>query len=362
MRTQHFGKMPFSAPVQLYEIENKNGMILSVINYGARIVGLKVPSLSGKMVDVVCGFKTLEDYQKDEFYFGAIVGRVGGRIFPTSVMIGNRGYNLTNNHGDSQLHGGVNGFDKALWRVDPIEEKDGVEGVVMRHVSPAGTEGYPSEMLVEVEYRLTNSNELIIKIKATSEDTTIASIPNHAYFNLGGPAESSVNDHVISIAAESYLPVNEHIVPTGEIKSVKDTVYDFRKPRRLGDAIPTTPKDGFGYDDYFCLSTVPTTTPKHAANVYCPKTGINMEILTTQPGILMYTGNYLHKAVIGKYDEVLDRHAAVCLETQGYPNAVNTPAFPSVEIRPGMPYDHTTIWKFSKVKHKHNSITDQPKA
>ncbi|XP_055337565.1 galactose mutarotase-like [Paramacrobiotus metropolitanus] len=350
MRTQTFGKMSFAQAVHMFEIENKHGAVLTVIDYGARIVGLKVPAANDTFVDVVCGFKSLEDYLKDDLYFGALVGRVAGRTAPATVNIDGRTCNLVANDGNNHLHGGLNGFDKVVWRAEPIEEENGVSGIRFRHNSPSGTEGYPGELVCEVEYRLTNENEVIIKIKCLAEEATIVSIPNHAYFNLGGKDEPNIYEHIVSIAAESYLPVNENSIPTGEIVPVQGTIYDFRKGRRLGDAIPTTPDNG--YDHYFCLSDVPRTTPAHAATISHPKTGISMEILTTQPGVLMYTGNYLHKDVVGKYGEILDRHSAICFETQNYPNAINTPGFPSPIVKSGQTYLHTTIWKFTKSKHK----------
>ncbi|OWA50659.1 Aldose 1-epimerase [Hypsibius exemplaris] len=348
--------MAFSQPIQLYEIENQHGAVLSIINYGARIIGLKVPSLQGGLVDVVCGLKSLEDYEKDDLYFGAIVGRCAGRIAPPLVTIDGKSHHLTANSGDVHLHGGLNGFDKAIWKVDPIEGEKGVEGVRLRHVSPAGTEGYPGELVTEVEYRLTNDNEVIVRIKATCQEATIVNLPQHSYFNLGGSEERDIYDHVVTISSETYLPMGANSVPTGEILPVKNTVFDFQTPQNLGAAIRLTSDDGF--DNYWCLTTTPHHTPKNAVNVYHPKTGINMEVLTTQPGVLMYTGNYLHKAVIGKYNNVLDRHSALCFETQGYPNAINVPTFPSVIVRPGLPYDHTTIWRFSKVKHKNHTVNE----
>ncbi|OWA54099.1 Aldose 1-epimerase [Hypsibius exemplaris] len=346
MRTKVFGKTASShETIQLYEIENKHGMVLSVINYGARIIGLKVPSRHGELIDVVCGFKSLELYEKDDGYFGAIVGRCACRVSPPSVMIDGNRYNLTENSGDVHFHGGFNGFDKAVWDVSAIEGETGVYGVRLHHISPAGTEGYPGELVTIVEYRLTDQDEVVVKIKATCGEATIVNIPQHSYFNLGGPKEPTIYDHVVSITADSYLAMGKNLVPTGEIVSVKDTVFDLRKPQILGEAIHSTPDDG--YDNYWCLTPSPLHVPTLAVNLYHPKTGVNMEVLTTQPGVLMYTGNYLNKSVIGKYGEVLDRHSAMCLETLGYLNAINEPTFPCVIIRPGEPYHHTTIWRFS---------------
>ncbi|OQV24537.1 Aldose 1-epimerase [Hypsibius exemplaris] len=347
LKTRIFGHAAFSQPVQLYQLTNKHGMELSVISFGARIIGLKVPGLNGQMVDVVRGFKKFEDYQTDEFYFGAIVGRVAGRIHPSTVKIAGKAVHLVPNTQNVHHNGGKNGFDTAIWTVQPIEEDDrnGVSGIKFRYVSPDGSEGYPGELVTEVEYRLTNRNELKIRITAVTEATTLLSIPCHAYFNLGGPKEANIYDHRLTVNAEEFTPLDGDMIPTGEITPVEGTPYDFRRAGRIGDMIGRLPTEG--YDHNWCIASGPGGEPVSAAHLYCPSSGIGMEVLTTQPGLTVYTGNFLSKSLIGANGEVMDKHSAVCLETQNYPNAPNVERFPSAVLTPGQTYDHTTLFRFS---------------
>ncbi|XP_055337722.1 galactose mutarotase-like isoform X2 [Paramacrobiotus metropolitanus] len=316
-----FGQLNFSQNVHQYTIRNSRGSQMSLIDYGARIVGLKVLAANGMFVDVVRGFRALQDYVNDDQHVGTLMRRVAGKIEPMKV------YDAVQ---------GLIGFDKVIWHAELIEDSYGV-GVRFRHGSLSSTEG------CVVEYRLNNEDEVIINIRYLAEEMTIASTSNHAYLNLGGQDEQNIYDHVVSIAAQSYLLINDSPIPTGIIVPV-EKFCDFREGRRLGDVIPATPDKG--YDNYFCLPDVPRTAPTHAAKIFHPKTGISMEILTTQPGVLMYTGNYLS----GKCGEILDRHSALCFETQNYPNAINTLGFHSPVVHADQTPLHTTIWKFTKQK------------
>ena len=334
--------------VDLYTLTNENGMEVAITNYGGIVVSLKVPDKNGNIEDVTLGFDSLPGYlQQGVPYFGAIIGRYGNRIANAKFVLDGKEYQLAKNDGPNTLHGGVKGFDKVLW--DGREFKNGdIVGVKLKYLSKDMEEGYPGNLSTNVTYTLTNDNELVIDYQASTDKVTIVNLTNHAYFNLSGDLGEKILDHVVMINADTYLPVTNTLIPTGELKSVKGTPFDFTEPTVIGkriDADDQQIKYGLGYDHCWVINGKPGEM-RLAATVHEPESGRYMEVSTTEPGIQFYTGNFLDSSLKGK-GETYQHRTGFCLETQHFPDAPNQPNFPSVELAPGETYSTSSIYKFS---------------
>ncbi len=342
-----FGKTADGTAVDLYLLTNTKGMKAKIISYGGIITELHVPDRAGKFEDVVLGFDELKSYLAGHPFFGCITGRYANRIAKGKFTLDGKEYTLATNNGPNHLHGGKKGFDKYVWKAESFEAADGV-GVKLSHKSPDGDEGYPGNLSVIVTYTLTNQNELKIDYTATTDKATPVNLTNHSYFNLAG-AKSTENilGHELILAAEKYTPTDDELIPTGEIKSVQSTPLDFTKPAAIGARIKEIKATPVGYDHNLVLAGGAGKGPHFAAKVREPKSGRILEVLTTEPGVQLYTGNFLDGKVKGKGGVVYSQYHGFCLETQHFPDSVNKPNFPSVILKPGETYKQMTIYKFS---------------
>jgi aldose 1-epimerase len=347
VKKETFGKTNDGATVDQYILTNAAGMTAKIITYGAILTELYAPDRDGKLDDVVLGFDNLKDYLERNPHFGATVGRVANRIAKGKFTLDGQEYTLAINNGPHSLHGGRKGFDKQLWKAEPKTTSNGV-AVELRYVSKDGEEGYPGTLAVTVVYTLTNDNALRIDYTAKTDKATPVNLTNHSYFNLAGAKSGDVLDHELLIAADKYTPTDATLIPTGEIKSVRGTPLDFTKPRRIGERLDQL-KDspGGGYDHNFVLDNGGKDEPGFAARVSEPKTGRILEMYTTEPGVQLYTGNFLDGKLIGRGGVVYKKHAGFCLEAQHFPDAVHHDHFPSIILKPGETYRQTTIYKFS---------------
>jgi len=321
-------------------------MEVSVTNYGGIITALRVPDRWGRIDDVVLGHDTLEGYLHRSRYFGALIGRYANRIAGGRFSLNGTRYSLTQNNGENHLHGGFRGFDKVVWEAREIIQSDAA-GLELSYLSREGEEGYPGNLETRVTYLLTNGNELRIEYFATSDQNTIINLTNHSYFNLAGGG--TVLDHQLAIKADNFTPINKGLIPTGEIRSVKDTPLDFTCRTAIGARINNHDEQlcfAGGYDHNFVLRTGAETFRK-AATVYEPMTGRVMEVSTTQPGMQFYSGNFLDGSIAGKSGRAYIKHSGCCFETQHFPDSPNQPSFPSTLLKPGEEYRHTTSFKFS---------------
>lgn len=327
-----FGKTPEGVAVDQYTLTNGNGLQAKIMTYGATWTHMLTPDRDGKMGDILLGFDTLEPYLKGHPYFGSTVGRVGNRIAKGQFWLNGKKYQLAINNGPNHLHGGLKAFDKMVWKAMPTED-----GVAFSLHDPDGSNGYPGNLDVTVIYTLTDDDELRIEYMATSDAPTPLNLTNHAYFNLGTPASGTVEDHVVQLFADHYTPVDDTLIPTGRIAAVRETPYDFRKPRPIGST---------DYDHNWVLRG-PTDDFKPVARVWDPQSGRVLEIFSDQPGVQFYTGNFLDGTLTGKDGVAYPRHGAFCLETQHFPDSVNHANFPSVILEPGEVYRTVTVHRFS---------------
>ncbi|NXK96923.1 GALM epimerase, partial [Formicarius rufipectus] len=339
VRREAFGRMPPEEGGEEVEkfVLQSDSVKVEILSLGCIITTLETKDRDGKFSDVVLGFDTLEGYTRKHPFFGAVVGRVANRIAKGKFAVDGKEYQLFLNNGPNSLHGGARGFDKVLWSPQVLPD-----GVCFFRLSPDGEEGYPGDLKVWVTYTL-NGRQLSINYRAQTSKTTPISLTNHAYFNLGGQGSRDVYDHKISIEADSYLPVDNTKIPTGEVAAVQGTGFDLRQPVELGKHLQKFHLDGF--DHNFCLQQV--QSPHLVARVCHPSTGRTMEVHTTQPGIQFYTGNNLDGSLKGKGGITYPKHSAFCLETQNWPDAVNKPHFPNILLQPGEEYNHTTWLVFN---------------
>ncbi len=335
---EKFG-MVDSTEVFLYTLTNDQGMVVKITNYGGIVTSILAPDKDGKFADVVLGFDNLESYLDGHPYFGCIVGRYGNRIAKGKFSIDNVEYTLAINNGPNHLHGGIKGFDKQVWNAKEKSFPD-TASLRLRYTSPDGEEGYPGNLRVMVIYSLTNNNELIIGYKATTDKATPINLTHHSYFNLGGTQQDAL-DHVLTIAAQKYVAVDENLIPTGELPDVQGTPMDFSSSHSIGERIADV--DG-GYDHTYVLFNMGEVLK--VADVYHPGSGRAMEVFTSEPGIQFYSGNFLDGNLTGKNGVVYNQHHGFCLETQHFPDSPNQPDFPSTLLRPGEEYSYTTIYKF----------------
>ena len=340
-----FGKTPEGKDVDLYVLTNAKGMVAKVMTYGAILTELDVPDRDGKVGDVVLGFDDLKGYLGGHPFFGATVGRVANRIAKGKFTLDGKEYTLATNNGPNALHGGLKGFDKKLWQAEQVPAENGV-AVKFTYRSPDGEEGYPGTLTASVTYTLTNDNELRLDYTATTDKATPVNLSNHSYFNLAGQGSGDVLGHELTLEAEKYTPVDETLIPTGKIESVQGKPLDFTTPHKIGERIKEMRGNPGGYDHNFVLNGGGKKLAP-AARVVEPKSGRVMEMLTTEPGVQFYTGNFLDGSNKGKGGAVYNKHAGFCLEAQHFPDSVNHANFPPVILRPGQTYKQTTVYKFS---------------
>lgn len=342
-----FGNTADGRPVEMYTIRNGQGSEMTVLTYGGIIQSLKVPDRTGAIDDVVMGFGSVAEYEKSSPYFGALIGRVGNRIANGTFSLDGRPFTLAKNDGPNHLHGGVKGWDKAVWQAEPFQDKRG-PGILLTHTSPDGDEGYPGKVTAHVRYTLTAANELIVEYHATTDAPTVINLTQHSYFNLAGSKAADILGHELTIHADRFTPVDAGLIPTGELAPVEGTPFDFRTPTTIGARIGNTDVQmtrGRGYDHNYVL-TRSGDGLQLAASVYEPTTGRTMEIHTTEPGIQFYSGNFLDGSFTGKGGRAYPHRAGFCLETQHYPDSPNQPSFPTVVLRKGEDYKSETVFKF----------------
>ena len=342
IKTEPFGQTPDGQEVSLVTMTNPNGLRAKVTNYGGILVSMEVPDKDGNLGDITLGYDKLEEYIKETPYFGATVGRYANRIGKAKFTLEGVEYTLAANNGENHLHGGTKGFDKVVWKI--VDEKtDGDEAILkMKYLSKDGEEGYPGNLDCTVTYTLTANDELKFSYEATTDKTTVLNLTNHAYWNLAGQGSGDILGHELMLAADKYTPVDEGLIPTGEIKSVKDTPMDFTKPMAIGSRIE---KVAGGYDHNYVLNSGGGELAL-CARVSEPRSRRVMEIYSTEPGIQFYTGNFLDGSITGKAGKVYNKHYAFCLETQHFPDSPNKPEFPSVVLKPGEKYETQTVHKF----------------
>jgi len=340
------GKMPDGAAVHEYTLTNANGLEAKVLTYGATLTTVKVPDKKGKFESITLYLDSFDDYLKGHPLFGSVVGRFANRIEGAQFTIDGVVHKVTPNAGANHIHGGREGFHKKLWQADSLREK-GAVGVILRHTSGDGNEGYPGKLDVTVTYMLTNDNELVMDYTATTDKPTVLNLTNHAYWNLAGAGSGDVLDHILMLDADSYLPSDQAKIPTGEIRPVQGTVMDFRKPETVGSRIKQV--EGENYDHCYVLEENKSGKPELFARVVEPKSGRVMEVFTTQPGVQLYTAKHLNNKLKTSRFAYGPYHG-LCLETQHYPDSPNKPNFPSTILRPGETFKQTTIHKFSVQK------------
>ena len=343
VKKEPYGKMPDGAAVDLYTLTNANGLKVKIITYGATITDVEIPDRNGKLENVALFRDSLQDFMdKSTPYFGSTIGRYGNRIAKGKFTLDGKEYTLATNNGENSLHGGIKGFDKVVWKAEPVKSKDSV-GVKFTYVSPDGEEGYPGTFTAQVTYSLTDKNELKMDYIATTDKPTVVNLTNHTYWNLSGAGSGDILGEKLMLNADSYLPVDAGLIPTGEIKPVKGTPMGFTTPMAIGSRIDQVPG---GYDHCYVLNK---KEGKDAltlvAKVDDPKSGRVMEIYTTEPAVQFYTGNFLDGTITAG-GKTYQKHAAFCLETQHYPDSPNQQAFPSTVLRPGETYKHSTVHKF----------------
>lgn len=344
-----FGNMKDGQTVDLYTLTNSHGMQVGITNYGGRVVSILVPDRQGKMGDVVLGFNHAAEYGSDP-YFGALIGRYGNRIAKGHFALDGKIYSLPLNNGPNSLHGGLKGFDKRVWSARELSQSPAA--LELTYQSKDGEEGYPGNLTVKVVYTLTEADELKIDYTATTDKDTVLNLTNHSYFNLAGQGNGDILKHEMMIHADRFTPIDSTLIPTGELREVAGTPFDFRKPTAIGARINEDNeqlKFGRGYDHNFVLNRKGSGL-ELAARVVEPDSGRVLEVLTTEPGLQFYSGNFLDGTIHGKGDKVYGQRSTFCLETQHFPDSPNHPNFPTTELKPGETYHQTTIFRFSTAK------------
>jgi len=343
-----YGALADGAAVDSYTLTNAAGMSVKVISYGGIVTSVRVPDRNGQLGEVALGYDSLEGYVKDTSHFGALVGRYANRIGGARFELDGKVYALAKNDGPNSLHGGVQGFDKQLWRVEPFERATEV-GVILSRTSADGEEGFPGNLAVQVTYTLTDDNQLAFDYSATTDKSTVVNLTHHGYFNLAGEGSGNVLQHELTIHADRYTPVDQTLIPTGELASVAGTPFDFRTRSTIGARIHSNHPQiqlARGYDQNFVLNRDGEGLVL-AARVKDAKTGRVMEVRTTEPGLQFYTANHFDGTLIGKAGHAYAQHDAFCLETQHFPDSPNQPAFPSTRLDPGQTYRSRTVYSFS---------------
>ena len=345
---QSFGKTDDGTAVDIYTLKNASGTEVRITNYGGIVVSLKVPDKNGKFDDVVLGYDNLDGYLKNNSpYMGALIGRYANRIAKGKFSLNGKDYQLAVNNGPNHLHGGLKGFDKVVWTAKALRVANGA-ALRLTYVSRDGEENYPGKLTATVVYTLTDANELRIGYSATTDQRTVVNLTSHSYFNLAGQGSGDILKHQLFMNASRFTPTDAGAIPTGELKGVRGTPFDFTKPTDIGARIEQDDqqlKFGNGYDHNFVL--IKGKRLSLAAIVSEPSSGRVMQVYTTEPGMQFYSGNFLDGSITGKDGKVYNRRYGLCLEAQHYPDSPNKPKFPSVVLNPGQRYTQTTIYKFS---------------
>jgi aldose 1-epimerase len=347
---QSFGKTKDGTEVFLYTLKNKNGMEVQITNFGGVVVSIKVPDRNGKIDDVALGFDTVAEYEAPGPFFGATVGRYANRIANGRFTLEGRKYQVTVNNPPNMLHGGKSGFNQKVWQV----VRTGAQALHLHYLSKNGEEGFPGNLSVDVIFSLNDNNELKIDYAATTDKPTVLNLTNHSYFNLKGQGDGEIVDHIVQINASKFTPVDKNLIPTGELKSVAGTPFDFRKPQKISAHIGDNDEQlklGLGYDHNFVIDNGGKTLTM-AARVHEETTGRLLEILTTEPGVQFYTGNHMDNGLHGKAGKTYNFRYGLCLETQHYPDSPNHPDFPTTELKPGEKFQSTSVYRFSTDKAK----------
>ena len=342
-----WGTTPAGQDVELFTLSREGAPTVAVSSYGAYIVSILAPDREGQVADVVLGYPDLAGYLGDKASLGPVVGRYANRIARGEFTLLEKRYTLARNNGPNHLHGGLQGFSKKVWSPRIIQGPDG-DAVELTHVSPDGDEGYPGTLSVRVVYSLTSDGGLRLDYSATTDAETILNLTNHAYFNLAGEGSGDILDHVLQIEADAFTVVDETLIPTGEIRPVEGTPLDFRQPTPIGARVDATHPQleaGGGYDNNFVVRGE-SGTLRPIARVHEPGSGRVLEVLSTQPGVQLYTGNFLDGSIVGKSGRTYGKRSGFCLETQHYPDSPNHPQFPSVRLAPGDEYTQTTVFRF----------------
>jgi aldose 1-epimerase len=341
-----FGVTPEGVTIERFILTNGNGLEASIITYGGTLTALRVPDRNGTLSDVVLGFDSLESYLGEHPYFGSLIGRYGNRIADGRFTLDGVSYTLARNNGANHLHGGPNGFHRAIWQAQTITSGDGPT-LELRYLSRDGEEGYPGNLSVTVRYTLTEQNELRLDYQAQTDQATVINLTNHSYFNLAGNGD--ILGHQLELLADHFLPVDDNQIPLGQLQPVHGTPMDFTRATPIGARIGEDDEQlraGQGYDHTWVLNGG-TAQAGLAARLYDPSSGRVMEVETTEPGIQFYSGNLLDGSVTGKGGQIYQKHAALCLETQHFPDSPNQPRFPSTVLRPGDTYRQTTAYRFA---------------
>lgn len=333
-------------PALLYTLTNSNGIQAGITDYGATLVSLKTPDKNGNISEITLGFDSLEGYVGVHPYFGSTIGRYGNRIGGGEFSIDGQSYSLPTNNGPNHLHGGNKGFNRVMWEAREIKQSDGV-GVELTYTSQDGEEGYPGTLEVTTTYLLTNDDELHMTYQARTDKATIVNLTNHTYFNLAG--KGKILDHELTLNADHFTPVDETLIPTGEIRPVEGTPFDFRTAKAIGSEIDAEDEQmgfGRGYDHNYVLNKEGEDMSL-AASVYEASSGRILEVYTEEPGVQFYTGNFLDGTVTGRANRTYEHRSGFCLETQHFPDSPNKADFPSTVLKPGEKYNTHTYWRFS---------------
>ncbi len=352
LKKDSFGRTGDGKGVDLYTGRNSKGIEVQIATYGGIIVAIKTPDRTGKFDDIVLGFDKLEPYLKGHPYFGAITGRYANRIARGRFTLGGTEYKLATNNGNNHLHGGIRGFDKVVWEVSRQLPVTGGFALELSYLSKDGEEGYPGNLSTRVTYTLNEQNELRIDYYATTDKDTVVNLTNHSYFNLTGQGNEDILSHRLAINGDRFTPTDASAIPTGELRPVKDTPFDFTIFRAIGDGITSNDEQivlGRGYDHNWVLNGTMGTL-RQVARVVEPKSGRVLEVSTTEPGVQFYTANYLDGSLTGKGGKVYHKRYGFCLETQHYPDSPNQPTFPTTVLKKGARYRSTTVFKFGVEK------------
>lgn len=344
-----FGTAANEQNIDRYTLTNRQGMIAEICTLGGIVIALKVPDAAGKCVDVVLGFHQLDKYLSGHPYFGCIIGRFGNRIARGRFTLEGNTYPLAVNNGENHLHGGLQGFDKVVWRAEP--NTDGTPSLALYYKSKDGEEGYPGNLNVQVTYTVSDDNALRIDYVATTDRPTVLNLTHHGYFNLNGEGEGDILDHELTINAHRFTPVDANLIPIGELRPVRETPLDFTVPTKIGARINANDEQinfGGGYDHNYVINRE-TDDLTFAARVYSPKSKRIMEVFTTEPGVQLYTGNFLDGTLTGKSGQPHQKRSGFCLETQHFPDSPNRPEFPTTVLSPGEKYQSTTVYRFPTV-------------
>ena len=348
MKKRAFGKDSNGVEIELYALSNKTGMQATIITHGAILVSLEVPDNRGKFADVVLGYDSLDGYLSDAAYLGPVLGRYANRIAHGQFRLGDVTYCLARNNGENHVHGGLKGFDKVVWTARDLST-DKLDALELTYLSKDLEEGYPGNMSVRVVYAITPENELKIEYFAASDKDTVVNLTNHSYFNLAGHAAGDILQHELMINADRFTPTDSTSIPTGELRSVKGTPFDFTRPTAIGLRANQSNEQltyGHGYDQNFSLNQSDGVSLSLGARVREPKSGRILEVWTSEPGMQLYCGNFLDGSIRGKSGAAYQKHQGFCLETQHFPDSPNQPNFPSTALKAGVQFHSTTVFRF----------------